>query len=102
MTDRYKVNVAFLWLRSADLAVARVQARVRAGGHAVAENVIRRRYSRGVRNFPTLYRPLASQWSVLDNSSTNPPRLLARGTKQSTLYVADQDEWNRFQEAGNG
>ncbi len=53
-------------------------------------------------NFLNLYRPLASQWSVLDNSSTNPPGLLARGTKQSTLYVADQDEWNRFLEAGNG
>ncbi len=100
--ERYEVNIVFLWLRSADLAVARVQARVRAGGHAVDEDVIRRRYARGVSNFQNLYRPLASQWSVLDNSSTNPPRLLARGTKESTLYVSDQDEWNHFQEAGNG
>jgi len=102
VADRYEVNVAFLWLRSADLAVARVQARVRAGGHAVAEDVIRRRYARGVSNFLNLYMPLASQWSVLDNSSDNPPRLLARGTMQSTLYIADQDKWSRFQEAGNG
>jgi len=94
----YHVKVVFLSLRSADLAVARVQARVRAGGHDVAEGVVRRRYIRGVRNFVNLYTPLASQWSVLDNSTTTPPHLLARGSFKSTLYVADQEGWDRFEE----
>src|SRR5262245_58874604 len=40
----YRVEMVFLWLPSVDLAIARVAARVRQGGHDVAEAVIRRRY----------------------------------------------------------
>ena len=43
----YDVHLFFLWLSSADLAVARVADRVRAGGHHVPEAVVRRRYSAG-------------------------------------------------------
>ena len=47
----YLVHLLFLWLPSADLAVERVVERVRAGGHAVPEATVRRRYSAGLRNF---------------------------------------------------
>jgi predicted ABC-type ATPase len=40
----YSVHLVYLWLPSADLAVARVAERVQRGGHAVAEQVVRRRY----------------------------------------------------------
>jgi predicted ABC-type ATPase len=43
----YEFHLMFLWLPSADLAVDRVALRVRAGGHHVAEDVVRRRYAYG-------------------------------------------------------
>ena len=47
----YRIVVFYLWLPSADMAVARVKARVRQGGHNVPESVVRRRYGVGLRNF---------------------------------------------------
>ena len=60
----YHVHVLFLWLESADLAVNRVTARVRLGGHDVPEGTVRRRYTRGLRNLFGLYLPLADSWHV--------------------------------------
>ena len=39
----YRVDIVFLWLRSAGLAVDRVAERVRLGGHDVPEHIVRRR-----------------------------------------------------------
>jgi len=47
--DGYYFQLMFLWLRSADLAVQRVRARVHAGGHHVPEQVIRRRHAAGAK-----------------------------------------------------
>ncbi len=55
----YLFHLICLWLPSADMAVARVAARVRAGGHSIPEAVIRRRYERSLANFFNLYRPIA-------------------------------------------
>lgn len=46
----------FIELPSADFAVARVRARVAAGGHDIPENDIRRRFERGRRFYDELYR----------------------------------------------
>lgn len=75
----YEVKLYFLSLRNADAAVARVAARVRQGGHDVAEDVVRRRFEVGMRNFLNTYRTLVSNWQWLDNSDT-PPRLIEEGT----------------------
>jgi len=42
----YTFHLVFLWLPSADFAVARVAERVRMGGHDVPEETIRRRYKK--------------------------------------------------------
>jgi predicted ABC-type ATPase len=64
----YRVHVLFLWLRSPELALYRVQERVRMGGHDVPEAVVRRRYLRGIRNLFHIYQPLADTWTIFDNS----------------------------------
>jgi predicted ABC-type ATPase len=48
--------IHFIQLPSADFAVERVQARVAAGGHDIAEDDIRRRFDRGERLFRELYK----------------------------------------------
>lgn len=64
----YRVHLIYLWLPTAEMAVRRVAARVRAGGSGVPEETIRRRYEHGGVNFLKIYRPLADWWACLDNS----------------------------------
>lgn len=64
----HRVVHCALGLPSAALAVARVADRVRLGGHNVPEATIRRRYESGLRNFFSLYQPIATSWRILDNS----------------------------------
>ncbi len=71
----YRIEIIFLWLPSAELAKARVRARVRQGGHHVADVDVVRRFHRGWKNFREVYAPLADAWSVFDNSSV-PSRLI--------------------------
>ncbi len=68
----YHVKLVFLSLAGPDLAVARVAARVRQGGHDVPEDAIRRRFASGLRNFESLYKPLVNSWVVYDNSGPVP------------------------------
>lgn len=60
----YERHLIFLSLRSAELALERVKERVRAGGHDVPEQVVRRRFIGGARNFFGVYKALADTWLV--------------------------------------
>src|SRR5262249_39774977 len=71
----------FLWLETPELAIARVARLVQLDGHSVPDEVIRRRYAAGLRNFFGLYRPLMSTWQVFDNSHLPGPRIIARGDR---------------------
>ena len=75
----YQVHLLFLWLPSADMAVARVAERVRAGGHDVPEPTIRRRYTAGLANLRFLYLSLADSWKLIDNTRIHHPRPIAAG-----------------------
>ena len=92
-TQGYTVHIVFLWLPTADLAIARVAERVRAGGHDVPSDAVRRRFSRGLRNFFTLYRPTADTWRLYDGSSIRGPRLVASGGVGSETRVRDRKTW---------
>lgn len=66
----FSVSIVFIFLRSPDACVARIQQRVAKGGHGVPEADIRRRFLRSIRNFWRLYRPLADQWHLFYNGGT--------------------------------
>ncbi len=75
MHEGYRVHLIYVWLRSPRLAVQRVQARVRKGGHEVPADIVRRRYARSMHNLFELYQPLASRdgsWRIFDNSDAMP------------------------------
>jgi len=61
-----------LQLDSAELAIARVAQRVKAGGHNIPEPVIRRRFKAGLDNLENLYKPLVDEWAVYDNTGFAP------------------------------
>lgn len=77
----YHVKLIFLSLPDADLAVARVAARVAQGGHSVPKEIIRRRFTSGLRNFEQIYKPLVDAWILYDNSETT-PKILSWGEKR--------------------
>src|SRR5262249_24412893 len=68
--EGYARELVFVSLRSAELAIERVHQRVRQGGHSIPEEVIRRRYRRGMHNLLHLYTPLLEQWTVVDNTGS--------------------------------
>lgn len=96
--DGYAVELYYFWLRSPELAVERVGARVRRGGHGIPESTIRQRYGRSLANFWTGYRPEADSWFVYDNSADEPV-LLAAGSGVGSAEVADEAGWQSFRKA---
>lgn len=68
----YVVELFFLSLPSADMAVERVAERVRQGGHNVPEQVIRRRFVSGMKNFIEVYQSLVNEWALYDNAGEEP------------------------------
>ena len=68
----YTVKLVFLSLPSPDDAIARVEMRVRQGGHDVPASVIRRRFAAGLRNFTEFYRHRVDFWQWFDNSGLEP------------------------------
>ena len=74
----YECHLVFLWLPSADFAVARVADRVR-----------------------LLYQTLTTTWRMYDNS-VHQPRLVASGAGRETLVANDVALWRRIRaEAGH-
>ena len=74
----YRVRLIFLGLPNSEFAIARVAMRVAQGGHNVANEVVRRRFDSGVRNFHDVYMKLVDRWEWYDNSGST-PRLLSQG-----------------------
>jgi predicted ABC-type ATPase len=74
-TSGYRIEVAYLKIDSLQIALKRIAARVKQGGHDITRADVLRRFGRSWENFTTLYRPLADAWAVYDNSGLQ-PRLL--------------------------
>ena len=74
----YRIEIVYLRLSSPRLALRRIAARVKQGGHSVPRADVLRRFTRSWNNFQTPYRLLADMWTVYDNSGIR-PQLLERG-----------------------
>lgn len=94
----YEFHLLFLSLFPADLAIQRVADRVRRGGHSVSEEIIRRRYARGLNNLFELYIPLADTWAVYDNSGHCSPLLVASGEREQNRKLIRPDLWELLEE----
>ncbi len=94
-TKGYRVSLVFLWLENVDLAVERVDERVRLGGHSVPEETIRRRFERGRNNLFALYLPIANAWRVF-NTSEDRPKEIARYTESKGETIFDLTVWGQI------
>ncbi len=89
----YQTHLIFFYLPSPELAIQRVAARVRDGGHDVPEETIRRRFASGLRNFLELYSPLVDSWRLYDNSRGGDPQIIAKQRLTGELIVHDSVLW---------
>jgi predicted ABC-type ATPase len=85
----YAIHLFFLWIPSKELALARIKERVARGGHNVADEDVRRRFDRSIKNFFTLYKPLFDTWNLFDNSTASP--LLIAKEEYGKLNIEDKD-----------
>jgi predicted ABC-type ATPase len=95
--DGYDVHVFYLWLPSADLAVARVRGRVAEGGHDVPEVIVRRRFRKSLVNFDHVYRPIATTWRLYDGSAPARHVIVAHGTAAGAVTVVEASTWREVE-----
>lgn len=88
----YHVTLLFYWLESPELAIKRVELRVKEGGHNIPTEVIKRRYIKGIKNLFNLYIHSVDYTLVFDNSTTNPVLILESENKNETIH--DRNRFN--------
>lgn len=81
-----RIYLHYLWLPNPAIALARIQERVKKGGHHVPAADVRRRFGRSLQHLVDDYAPLADKWAVWDNQ-TSPPRLLAESGTCSIMQL---------------
>ena len=91
----YTVTLLYFWLKSPELAIERVRARVEAGGHNIPEETIRRRYNVGIDYFFHYYSPICERWILADNSQI-PFRVIAEGSKNDVINIRDEETYEKI------
>ncbi|MCR9153539.1 MAG: zeta toxin family protein [Bacteroidetes bacterium] len=90
----YRITLLFFWLRNPQLAVKRVETRVKEGGHNIPEDVIRRRYNNGLKNFFAIFEPIVDDWMFIDNSG-EPYQIVARKNSKG-LTINNKILWEEL------
>lgn len=91
----FEITLIYFWLNSPSLAIDRIRDRVKKGGHSIPDNIVIRRYFRGINNLFKYFIPLCDNWMVIDNSEEK-PEIIAEGIKDSELDVFNDNIWNQI------
>ena len=92
----YEVVLIFMSLPNADLSIERVRARVGRGGHHVPDDIVRRRYEEGLRNFFHRYRNIVDRWYLYHNEG-EVPLLIATGFAGEGIRIDDLQKWTTLE-----
>lgn len=88
----YSIQLLFFYLNSIDLAKERVARRVSVGGHNIPQEVIARRYNRGLANFFSRFMNISDKWDFYDNSFDE-PELVASGRANKPEVIDLPELW---------
>ncbi|WP_184544597.1 hypothetical protein [Mucilaginibacter sp. FT3.2] len=75
------------------MAIERVATRVSEGGHNIPEDVIIRRYYRGISNLIKLYIPICNKWLVINNTGVG-AEFVAQSRDQFEINILKADIWD--------
>lgn len=92
----YKVHLLFFCLETPEQAIQRVAQRVSNGGHGIPEDVIRRRFKRGIDNLVHLYLPICDSVTIWDNTKGEAQLIAKQTIENAQLDVLNQDMWNKL------
>ena len=97
----YEFHLIYLWLPSDQMAISRVESRVRLKGHHVPDDIVQRRYRRGLENFFRIYQPIATMWKMYYNGEPTGPQLVAQGNESVGEQIVIPDMWNHIKAEAN-
>jgi predicted ABC-type ATPase len=89
----YKISLIYFWLSSYQQAIQRVASRVSKGGHHIPDDVIERRYYRGIYNMLNLYMTICDYWAIVNNMETK-SQIVISGEFDQSINVYNNDIWN--------
>lgn len=90
----YEVTLIYFWLASPQIAIERVRNRVKAGGHNIPDDVVRRRYVMGLRYFFDSYSRICDKWVLADN--TESPFTIVAEKEDNVTYIKDNEKFRRI------
>ena len=89
----YKITIYFVFLNKVSLNISRIKKRVQQGGHHIPTITVRRRHLRCFENFWNIYRLLADEWVILDNSKIK-PKLIQKSESFVKLPLNEQVQFS--------
>lgn len=100
----YQVELVFFYLPSPQLAIRRIVHRVKNGGHHVPDDVVVRRYYRGLKNLKEIFMPIVDQWTIY-RFENNTYIIMAKGqkgdiydlTNESSIMESETTYYNEFE-----
>ena len=98
-SEGYTITLLYFWLKTPEMAIERVKARVATGGHDIPEETIRRRYQVGINYFFNYYAPICERWILADNSQI-PFRVIAEGSKDEVINIRDKEIYEKIKAIG--
>ena len=84
----YHVTLVYSFLDTVDACIARIALRVKAGGHYVPDEDVRRRYLRSKRNFIEVYSPAVDDWMLYYNGDSDPILVAVGGAETEEKIVS--------------
>lgn len=92
-SNGYFVTLIFFWLDSIELAIDRVNKRVKEGGHNIQTDVIERRYKSGISNLFKIYQNKVDSLLIYDNSNSE-SELIAEKEFDEDFSILN---WSKFE-----
>jgi len=93
----YTTTLLFFWLNNIELAKERVKIRVKEGGHHIPEDVIERRYIKGILNLFDIYLPIIDGVLIFDNSYGK-HELIAHKIEDEKIKIINNQKFNLLKE----
>jgi predicted ABC-type ATPase len=93
----YTTILLFFWLNNIELAKERVKSRVREGGHNIPDDVIERRYSKGIINLFDIYLDIVDGVMIFDNSYGN-HELIAEKIETENISILNNEKFNQLKQ----
>jgi len=98
-SKKYSISIFYLFVCPVALLTERIKERIKKGGHPVAEVAIVRRYYRSAVNFWNIYKSIAEEWIIINNSEFK-YKHVAIGHGNSFIII-DRGEFDKFKEVLN-